>query len=447
MNMNIMLIHVLATSSAFYSKLSDNSLSVGSQILPGFYGEHAVENYALNASVDYISLSDPALFHTGIPDAASITDYSSLHDILSRDLQLFHMTQRSIYNKNLIGSNLLLFTRYALGVLKYIRSKDISSVIFGVAPHSVLDYIWLIVSRYFNINAFIFDSHTYLSGRCNLFDSSFSLMINPNPLDHHLKKLSNSLSDLFLSSGRPLDLKNIPDPITRDNFSQWKNSTPQLLSSFQRSNPYVVFFLAFEPEASTNPMGGKFFEQRFAVEYLRVLLPPHFHIYIKDHPWYTENNCEAPYMNVVNPHSFRKSDFYDSLSCLPNVSFISSEIKDPDALICSSLATSSLNGTVTFDSIMRGIPAINFGHSGFEGLPGVIKSENINSFNCLDLIKRGYSELLNSEHSQIISDYLRSSFPGDPYGPCSEVKNLTNSDERLQNELDLADTISSILSI
>ena len=96
---------------------------------------------------------------------------------------------------------------------------------------------------------------------------------------------------------------------------------------------------------------------------------------------------------------------------------------------------------------MRGIPAINFGHSGFEGLPGVIKSENINSFNCLDLIKRGYSELLNSEHSQIISDYLRSSFPGDPYGPCSEVKNLTNSDERLQNELDLADTISSILSI
>lgn len=111
---------------------------------------------------------------------------------------------------------------------------------------------------------------------------------------------------------------------------------------------YIYFALHYQPEASSNPQGGNYFDQKIPVRILSESVPDDVKIYVKSHP-----EQLAP---------FRSREYYDELAAMRNVRIIKQECSTYD-LIKKSMAVSSLTGTVCWESQFYNIPAILFGHS------------------------------------------------------------------------------------
>lgn len=111
---------------------------------------------------------------------------------------------------------------------------------------------------------------------------------------------------------------------------------------------YIYFALHYQPEASSNPQGGNYFDQRIPVRILSECVPDDVKIYVKSHP-----EQLAP---------FRSREYYDELAAMRNVRIIKLGCSTYD-LIKNSIAVSSLTGTVCWESQFYNIPAIIFGHS------------------------------------------------------------------------------------
>ncbi len=111
---------------------------------------------------------------------------------------------------------------------------------------------------------------------------------------------------------------------------------------------YIYFALHYQPEASSNPQGGFYFDQRIPVRILSECVPDDVKIYVKSHP-----EQLAP---------FRSKEYYDELAAMRNVRIIKQDCGTFD-LIKKSIAVSSLTGTVCWESQFYNIPAILFGHS------------------------------------------------------------------------------------
>ncbi len=123
----------------------------------------------------------------------------------------------------------------------------------------------------------------------------------------------------------------------------------------QEDEPFVIFFLHLQPEATTLPKGGAFVEQELMIEILASALEKFgIRLYVKEH--------------FVQP--YRNKDFYDRLAKIPNVHLIRSDV-DSKELVKRCKATASCNGTVLLESMINGIPTFIFGDTPFRNGPGV----------------------------------------------------------------------------
>ncbi|MBQ9926615.1 MAG: hypothetical protein IJO65_01435 [Lachnospiraceae bacterium] len=111
---------------------------------------------------------------------------------------------------------------------------------------------------------------------------------------------------------------------------------------------YIYFALHYQPEASSNPLGGYYFDQLLAVNLLARSVGEDTKIYVKVHP-----EQLAP---------LRSKDYYTDMVKIPNVRLIKTKC-DTYGLIRNAEAVSSLTGTVCWEAQFFGIPAILFGHS------------------------------------------------------------------------------------
>lgn len=120
---------------------------------------------------------------------------------------------------------------------------------------------------------------------------------------------------------------------------------------------YVIYYLQYQPEATTLPMAGVFAEQELILSMLaRVLKKYDVELWVKEH--------------FVQP--YRTKDFYDTINSIPNLRLIKSDVASRE-LIINSVATASCNGTITQESIFNGKATLLFGYSVFEGAPGTYK--------------------------------------------------------------------------
>ena len=112
---------------------------------------------------------------------------------------------------------------------------------------------------------------------------------------------------------------------------------------------YIYFALHYQPEASSNPLGGReFADQRIAIALLAASVPEGYYIYVKSHP-----EQLAP---------LRSKAFYDEIAHMNRVRLVSMDT-DTYALMKSAVAVSSLTGTAGWEAQFYGIPAILFGYS------------------------------------------------------------------------------------
>jgi len=129
---------------------------------------------------------------------------------------------------------------------------------------------------------------------------------------------------------------------------------------------YIIFFMHFQPEATTMPNGSHYANQLFAIRELSLAAPKGWKILVREHPFTFENDFSPRYRN---------EELYKAIDDIQGVQLISFE-HDPYMLIDKSQVVATLTGTVGFQAICRGRPVIAFGNAAYKGVYGVISPEN-----------------------------------------------------------------------
>jgi len=119
---------------------------------------------------------------------------------------------------------------------------------------------------------------------------------------------------------------------------------------------FVYFPLQYQPEMTTSSLGGAYVDQALALEHLRDLLPDDVAIYVKENP--------KQYGYARGPM------FFHRLRRIPGLRFLPSHV-DTNVLTAQSEFVATVTGTVGWEAIRQGKPALVFGATWYQNLPGV----------------------------------------------------------------------------
>lgn len=133
---------------------------------------------------------------------------------------------------------------------------------------------------------------------------------------------------------------------------------------------YVFFALHYQPESSTNPLGGIYTDMYLAANLLRHSLPPGWELLIKEHPgqFYTDVEDLVPYQG----HIPRSRDYYEALTAGGRVKLIPLDYPSPLLVEhCSAIAT--ITGSIGVEASARGKPVLCFGDAFYLPVKGIFR--------------------------------------------------------------------------
>ncbi|MDE6750383.1 MAG: hypothetical protein K2K21_15200 [Lachnospiraceae bacterium] len=112
---------------------------------------------------------------------------------------------------------------------------------------------------------------------------------------------------------------------------------------------YIYFALHYQPEATSNPLGGgAYTDQIFPLQILCRSIPKDMHVYVKAHP------AQLAFFGGIS--------YYQDMLRMPQVRLMKMECSTYE-LIKNAFAVASLTGTACWESQFYGVPAILFGYS------------------------------------------------------------------------------------
>lgn len=112
---------------------------------------------------------------------------------------------------------------------------------------------------------------------------------------------------------------------------------------------YIYFPLQYQPEATSNPMGGDMYSDQIVPLYiLSRSLPEDIKIYVKTHP---------EQLSLM-----RTREYYDEIASIPKVRLMKIETSTYE-LMKNAVAVSSLTGTALWECQFFGVPVLAFGYS------------------------------------------------------------------------------------
>lgn len=152
----------------------------------------------------------------------------------------------------------------------------------------------------------------------------------------------------------------------------------KLSSEPDMTKPFVYFPLHFQPELSTNPVGGIFRDQLMALELLAASLPVGWEIYVKEHPTQWK-------VGSSRHNSYRPKNYYHSITKFSSVKLVPIET-DSFELISKSRSVSVISGTAGWEALLRGKPVMIFGYPWYQDAPGVYQVEDLSS--CKDAFEK-----------------------------------------------------------
>jgi len=161
----------------------------------------------------------------------------------------------------------------------------------------------------------------------------------------------------FLRSGRLVSL-----PVRLASF--WLKR--RLLQSYHAActsglpqNPFVVYFMHYQPERSSLPEGLFFVQQWLVIRLLSWALPAGWTLIVREHP--------SMWLNPLDI-TVRTPGLYGEIAALPNVKICSMEL-DTFELIDKSRAVATLTGSVGFQALLRNRPVLAFGLPAYKDHP------------------------------------------------------------------------------
>ena len=131
------------------------------------------------------------------------------------------------------------------------------------------------------------------------------------------------------------------------------------LASSCPPNPFVVYFMHYQPERSSLPIALQFSQQWFAIRLLSMSLPEGWSLLVREHP--------STWLRPLDI-SIRTKDLYQDISALENTELVSMDM-DTFELIDGCTAVATLTGNVGFQAILRSKPAIVFGLASYKDHP------------------------------------------------------------------------------
>lgn len=179
---------------------------------------------------------------------------------------------------------------------------------------------------------------------------------------------------------------------------------------------YVYFGLHLQPEATTSFFGGKYDDQLLAIENLACMLPDDWKIYVKENP--------------KQQDMYRGKSFYERLHLIDKAVLVPMETDTYD-LIEHSQFVASITGTMIYEAVCGGKPALMFGHIWYDRLPGVFKYTP--DLNVDDIIKY---QINHDELQQKIRDF---------YSTCLEASLYDHFSLDSENERKIVDLMLSAI--
>lgn len=128
--------------------------------------------------------------------------------------------------------------------------------------------------------------------------------------------------------------------------------------------PYIFIALSYQPEATTSPKGDFFVNLDLMVELISKAVPQGWLLYVKEHPSQFERTW------THRSQSARERYYYDDLAGMENVRLIPTSFSSYD-LLDNAVAVATVTGSVGWQAVNRGKPAIVFGNPWYLGCEGV----------------------------------------------------------------------------
>ena len=155
----------------------------------------------------------------------------------------------------------------------------------------------------------------------------------------------------------------------------------------ESTDKYVIYFMHYQPEATTCPATNIFVDQQLCIDTLLNNLPEDYIVYVKEHP--------SQFFAHEEGQTSRIKEFYNDISKNNRVKLISTKINS-FSLIEGAKAISTGTGTVGWEAIVRRKPVIIFGFSWYENYKGVHRVYDSKSASLI----RGFIEsYVYDEHS------------------------------------------------
>lgn len=137
---------------------------------------------------------------------------------------------------------------------------------------------------------------------------------------------------------------------------------------------YIFFALHYQPESSTNPLGGIFTDMYVAANILRHSLPPDWELLVKEHPgqFFTDVEDLVPYQG----HIPRTKDYYRALTACKRVKLMPLDYPSPLLIEhCSAIAT--ITGSIGVEASARGKPVLCFGDAFYQSVQGIFRIQTL----------------------------------------------------------------------
>jgi hypothetical protein len=191
-----------------------------------------------------------------------------------------------------------------------------------------------------------------------------------------LKKKADS--DKFFNNRHKRYLKNIGGFKRRKLLAHYN----QLANEANLAVPFIFVGLQCEPERQTCPAGGVFGNQYLMIDMLSRLAPGGWKIYVKEHV--------SQFKVYQAAERAKPIEFYNMIASMPNVQLVPLTYTSFE-LIDKAKASATVSGTIGWESVVRGKPALLFGHAWYKDCKGVFITHTVeNCKKAIQEIKNGY---------------------------------------------------------
>jgi hypothetical protein len=159
--------------------------------------------------------------------------------------------------------------------------------------------------------------------------------------------------------------------------------------------PYVFVALHYQPEKTTCPLGGNFYDQIYMLRLLSEALPEGWSLYVKDHP----SQFVSSYTRYGE--HFRSVGFYQSINELSNARLIPLNT-DAFTLIDRCQAVATVTGNSAWEGVIRGKPGLVFDHCWFKICKGNFYTPTLEKIvQVFEMIINGYQ--INDNHTKLFA--------------------------------------------